>query len=281
MPIRVGSNWYQTDEEKKRTGTDNQLNSSTRTTSTSVPRVTAVDQGPNPPQVTGTGTVAIDPATGQPVDPVTGAPATGVIPGAESTADPNAGLAPLTGFAERYTPAMAGQAYENPWYILPDVFPGMSESSPLYQALRDLGADPLTLFTILMGSQQKIDQGAGDFINWLANLYGGMGTPGGATVDAGSLISTIFGQEKVGADATSSLGQVLGAGDMGTQVRTLFNMLRDVSNIGMNPLAARGYQAAIAQAGDRYGNQQMKAGAEDTMSPSVWIANNMPWLAGR
>ena len=257
--------------KKKKSGTDNQLQNG------GTPRVVAVDQGPNPPMI-----VDGSAAPTSPTDPNSpGGMPTGVIPGQPSNADPNAGLAALTGFASRYTPAMADQAYENPWYILPDVFPGMSESSPLYQALRDIGADPLTLFNILMGSQQKIDQGAGDFINWLANLYEGMGTPGGATINAGDLISTIFGQEAVGADAQSSLGQILGAGDQSVQVRTLFNMLRDVSNAAMNPLAARGYQSAIAQAGDRYGNQQMKADAESTMSPSVWIANNMPWLAGR
>lgn len=201
--------------------------------------------------------------------------------GTDPLSDPGAGMDPFTGFASRYTPAMADAAYENPWYILQDVFPGMNESSPLYQALRDLGGDPLTLFNIIMGSQQKIDQGAGDFINWLANMYGGMGEPGGAAFSAPDLISTLFGQTQFGADAENTLGQILGAGDMSTQVRTLFNMLRDVSNVGMNPLAARGYQAAIAQAGDRYGNAQMKAGEDTTMNPSEWIAQNLPWLAGR
>jgi hypothetical protein len=254
---------------RKRTGSDNQLNNGRAGGSGGGTTVRAVDQGAGAPTIT-----ASDPLANP-------GPPTGVIPGTEQNSDLTAGLAPLTGFAGRYTPAMANQAYENPWYLLPDVFPGMSQASPLYQALRDFGADPLTLFNILVGSQQKVDQGAGDFINWLANLYGGMGTPGGATLDAGSLISTIFGQDKVGADASNTLGQILGAGDMSTQVRTLFNMLRDVSNAGMNPLAARGYQAAIAQAGDRYGNAQMKAGGDDTMSPGAWISANMPWLAGQ
>jgi hypothetical protein len=49
----------------------------------------------------------------------------------------------------------------------------------------------------------------------------------------------------------------------------------------MNPLAGRGYQAAIAQAGDRYGNAMMKSDADATMNPAEWIAQNAPWLAGR
>jgi hypothetical protein len=194
---------------------------------------------------------------------------------------PGAGMDPFTGFASRYTPAMADLAYENPWYILRDLFPNMSESSPLYQALRDLGGDPLTLFNIIAGSQQKIDQGAGDFINWLADMYGNMGRPGGAAFSAPDLIATLFGQTEFGADSQNTLGQILGAGDMSTQVRTLFNMLRDVSNVGMNPLAARGYQAAIAQAGDRYGNAMMSSDENTTMNPTQFIAENMPWLAGR
>jgi hypothetical protein len=195
------------------------------------------------------------------------------------------GMAPLTGFAGQYTPAMANQAYENPWYVLPDVFPGMSTSSPIYQALRDFGADPLTLFNIIAGSQNKIDQGASPYINWLNDMYSSMGTKGGQGFDANQLIQMLFGQTKFGAESGNTLGQILGAGDMGTQVRTLFNMLRDVSNAGMNPLAARGYQAAVAQAGDKYGNAMMKTDATEAgsaaLNPSAWIAENLPWLAGR
>ena len=222
-------------------------------------------------------------------NPAVAAPGTiasGLDPLASSAGiDPNTGLAPMTGFASRYTPAMADQAYENPWYVLPDVFPGMKTSSPMYQALRDPGGDLLTLFNILAGSGQKIDQGAGTFINWLENIYKQQATPGGKDFDAAGMISTLFGQDKMGAESDNTLGQILGAGDMGTQVRTLFNMLREVSNVGMNPLAARGYQSAVAQAGDMYGNAQMKADATEdggaSMSPNAWIAKNLPWLAGR
>ncbi len=133
----------------------------------------------------------------------------------------------------------------------------------------------------MQGSQQKIDQGSGDFINWLAKMYGEQGKVGGKAFNAQDMISTLFGQTKFGVDSENTLGQILGAGDMGTQVRTLFNMLRDTSNVGMNPLAARGYQAAIAQAGDRYGNAQMKAEGGKTMGPTEWINKNAPWLAGR
>jgi hypothetical protein len=239
-----------------------------------------------------------------PIDPMTGMPITAnttaavPAPAPANPLDPNAGMAPMTGFASRYTPVMADQAYENPWYVLPDVFPGMKTSNPMFQALRDLGFDPLTLYNIMAGSQQEIDQGAGSYINWLENLYKNQATPGGQTLDATSLIRTLFGQEMptaptVGAsgEVTSegvpgnSLSNILGAGDMSTQVRTLFNMLREVSNGAMNPLAARGYQSAVAQAGDSYGNAQMKAASNEdgtaSMSPTDWMKANTPWLTGR
>lgn len=217
---------------------------------------------------------------------VQGPPAPGTTAGsggvaAAGTGQTGAGMSPLTGFAAQYNPSLANQAYENPWFILEDVFPGISGSDPGYQALRDFGGDPLTLFNIIKGSGQKIDQGAGDFINWLAGMYQNMGTVGGSTFDPNQLLNMLFGQTEFGAESKNTLGQILGAGDMSTQTRTLFNMLRDVSNTTMNPLAARGYQSAVAQAGDKYGNAMMKSDADKTMNPAEWIAQNMPHLAGR
>jgi hypothetical protein len=231
---------------------------------------------------------------GQPSAPATGGGATPggstgggtttpTTPTTPSTPNPSAGMSNLTGFASRYTPAMLQQAYENPWYILRDVFSGVSESSPLYQALRDMGGDPLTLFNISQGSQQELGGDGEDFVNWLANVYQQQGTVGGTDFNVPQMLQAIFGQDKFGADAQNTLGQILGAGDMSTQIRTLYNMARDVTNVGMNPLAARGYQAALAQAGDRYGQEMLKTpgGSEGPQNPAAWIAERMPWLAAR
>lgn len=208
---------------------------------------------------------------------------------AASSADPvgavAAGTRPLTGFASRYTPTGATQAFENPWYILRDVFPGMQVNSPGYQALRDFGADPLVLYNIMQGASQSIeDQGGGDFINFMAELYKNLGSVGGRGFSALELLNNVFGaagqtsEEGVG---KTTLAQILGAGDQSTQIRTLFNLLRDVSNASMNPLAASAYQAAVAQAGDVYGNRMMQTDAADTVGPAAWMAQNMPWLTGR
>lgn len=195
------------------------------------------------------------------------------------------GTNPLTGFASRYSPAMGQQAYQNPWYILQDVFNGINPSSPGYQALRDFGADPLTLYNVMHGSvasagQQGAESGPQDFINFMADLYSNLGTPGGRGFSSQELLNRVFGTDKFGADSKTQLGQILGAGDMSTQISTLFNILRDISNVGMNPLAARGYQASIAQAGDRYGNAMMKAPADQTVNPVEYFRQNLPWLTG-
>lgn len=190
-----------------------------------------------------------------------------------TTPNPNAGTTPTTGFAAKYTPAMLNQLYENPWYILPDVFQGLQTSSPLYQQLRDLGADPLALFNIMQGGQTATGGGAADFTNWLANVYQGQGTTGGPGFNAAQLLGQIFG-----AGNNTSLGQILGAGDMSTQIRTLYNLARDASSVSMNPLAARGYQAALARAGDQYGTSQLGAPAAQSKSPQEWLRANMPWL---
>jgi hypothetical protein len=127
----------------------------------------------------------------------------------------------------------------------------------------------------LQGGRNQVGGGASDFTNWLANMYQQQGTVGGHRLDPKEMIQTIFNN----GGAQNSLGNILGAGDMSTQVRTLFNMARDASNIGMNPLAARGYQSALSQAGDRYGQTQMGADAASTMNPAQWIKENAPWLA--
>ena len=171
------------------------------------------------------------------------------------------------------------QIYENPWYILPDVFQGIQKTSPLYQSLRDMGGDPLALYNTLMGSQGKTGK-AEDFVNWLANLYQGRATPGNASLTPQSLMGALFGQEKFGSESPNTLGQILGAGDMSTQIRTLYNMAKDASNVSLNPAVARAYQAALAQAGDQYGLETIGTPAGGgAQNISQWIAQYAPWLA--
>lgn len=206
-------------------------------------------------------------------------------PGASATGGPaapgvNNGMSPYTGFASQYAPGQLDNVYDNPWYLLQDVFKGIDTQGPGYQSLRDFGGDPLSLFNIMAGGKQQIDGGAGQFTNFMQNLYKNLGTPGGQGFDARELLSSIFSQ-KTGADATSSLGRILSAGDMGQQIRTLFNLLRDVSSVGMNPLAATGYQAAVASAGDRYGNEMLKTPAGQTPSIVEWMNKNTPGLVVR
>lgn len=186
-----------------------------------------------------------------------------------------------TSFASQYTPAMMDTVYENPWTILPDVFQGIPEGSALYRQLRDMGGDPLALYNISQGSQAgSTGNSAEDFINWLAGMFGAQGQVGGNRFRANDLAQSVFGQNEFGADAETALGQILGAGDASTQMRTLYNLLRDASNVGMNPLAARGYQESIRQANDRYGEQLLSADGTNggIQNPVSWIREFAPWL---
>lgn len=204
---------------------------------------------------------------------------------ANPTQSVNNGLAPLTGWAgsQGYTPESLQSIYDNPWFLLQDVFKGIKESSPGFQGLRDLGGDPLALYSVMDGSQQNVDGGAGDFANFMNELYKNLGSPGGQGFNARELLGNIFRQDVTGADSKNALGRMLGAGDMNTQIRTVFNLLRDIAGVSMNPLAASGYQAAIAQAGDRYGNEQLRnqAGGANDQGFVQWLNQNMPNLAVR
>jgi hypothetical protein len=66
---------------------------------------------------------------------------------------------------------------------------------------------------------------------------------------------------------------------MPTQNRTLYNLARDASNVSLNPMSARAYQAALSQALDKYGDAMLGSGANQTMGPTEWIKQNAPWLA--
>lgn len=179
---------------------------------------------------------------------------------ASDIAQPNSqeGTNKLSGFAARYTPmGLESTIWDNPWAILPDVFQGINTAGGGYNALRNLNADPLTLYNIMQGRASSLTgdgTSVGDYANWLAALYQSLGTKGGRAFSAKELLGNIFNP---GADG-SALKNILTAGDASQQMRTLFNLVKDATNVGMNPLAARGYQAALSRAGDTYLNQAMK-----------------------
>lgn len=181
------------------------------------------------------------------------------------------GTDPLTGFSSRYNPANLNSIiWDNPWAILPDVFQGINTAGPGYQALRDFGADPLTLFNIIAGKNSDLTgAGVGGFTNWLANLYGDLGSVGGRAFNSRELLNNIYNPGQ-----GSALENILKSGDVGTQVRTLFNLVREATNAGMNPLAARGYQAMVARRGDEYQNQVLQSGAGEgagNMGMNQWL----------
>lgn len=244
--------------------------------------------------VPGTGQRITNPgATGADIAAAGMAPATPPAP--SSPTDLNAMMSPATGWAatQNFTPAMMESIFSNPWYLASRVFQGIDTASPGYQALRDIGGDPLTLFNIMQGSGRNITEanGANEFANFMANLYQNLGTAGGRGLNGREMIRAIFGEDVSGgelgpdgkpkAGTSSTLGNILNAGDMGQQVRTLFNMLRDVASTTMNPLAAAGYQSAIARAGDVYGSEMLSRDAGNTPHITEWMNQFMPGLTVR
>ncbi|HWV22988.1 MAG TPA: hypothetical protein VNZ58_02270, partial [Thermomicrobiales bacterium] len=137
--------------------------------------------------------------------------------------------------------------------------------------------DPMALYNIIYGSNGMIPQEShGDYANFLNELYSGLGTAGGQGINARQLLANIFG-----AGSDSTLGQVMSAGDMSQQTRTLYNLIRDATNMGLNPLAASGYQSATARALDDYGSSMLTKNAGDTVGPAEYLRQNRPDLMVR
>jgi hypothetical protein len=191
------------------------------------------------------------------------------------------GTDPYTGFSAQFQPgSLRNVIYDNPWSVLPYVFEGMGQNTPGYQNLRDIGADPLTLYNIMQGAYSGMTQfNEGDYANWLAQVYGNLGQVGGRSFNSRELLGSI-----ANAREGSALRAALEAGDTSTQVRTLYNLASEAMNAGMNPLAARAQQARMAQAGDRYMSQSIGENANEganSMTFDKWLLQNMPGLLGR
>lgn len=202
--------------------------------------------------------------------------------------DPNAGttagMDPLTGFAAQFNPSQLAQTvYSSPFAILPKVFSGMTQQGPGYQALRDIGADPLSLYNIMTGANKNMSEktGLGDFTNWLASMYKSYGTTGGRAFNARELLGNLFGQTE---QSKSSLANILRGAGQGGQSSVLYNLIRDISGASMNPLAGAGYNAAAQRAADQYNtalisnNAAGGANNPNQMLITDWIRNNVPGL---
>lgn len=197
--------------------------------------------------------------------------------GAGSGVDPNAvgqnGTNPNTGFASQYAYApLNANIWDNPYSILGDVFKNINQTGGGYQALRDFGADPLTLYNIMQGQGNNLagTQGgnaASNYTNWLASLYSSLGSVGGRGFNGAELLNSLFNPGSTG--GSSALTNTLTAGDSSTQMRTLFNMAKAAAGVGLNPVAASGYEAALQRAGDTALNMQNK-------TASGTGANNVP-----
>lgn len=200
------------------------------------------------------------------------------------------GTRPLTGWAatQNFNPTSLNQLYEAPWAILPRIFSGMTPSSPGYQMMRDFGADPLALFTMTEGANRITSGGAGELANYLAQMFRNAGSAGGTAFNATELLRNIMNAQTKGptvngmpTPAQTSLGQMLGVGDPSQQARTLYNLVRDVAGVAMNPLAGQGFEAAMLQLLDTFQNRSLSQNAGDMQSPNAFVRQVAPWMAGQ
>ncbi len=201
-------------------------------------------------------------------------------PGGAPATTGGTGMSPYSGFASQYAPGMLGSIYDAPYTILPDVFNGLDLASPLYQTLAGMQADPLTLYTLLMGADSSFgegDEGDEAFVNWLAQMYQQLGTAGGQGFNINTLLGNLFGTD-TSEDSDTALNAVLRAGDTNQQARFLYNLIRDATNVGMNPLAAMGYQSATARSMDQWRNDVLRGESGSNMTPLEWIRANNPGL---
>jgi hypothetical protein len=220
------------------------------------------------------------------IDPVTGKPIGGTtVPtgGADNTTDMAAGMDPLSGWAGKqgFNPAeLASTIYTSPFNILTKVFKGMTEAGPGYQTLRNIGGDPLALYNIMQGANRTFSEksGVNDFTNWLASMYGNYGSVGGRAFNAQELLGNIFKQRE---GSQSSLANILRGAGEGGQANALYSLIRDVTGVGMNPLAGAGYNAAMQRAADAYNAARISTGSgqgANQMLITDWIRQNFPGL---
>lgn len=218
------------------------------------------------------------------INPTTGKRYDKQFPGvATDPANTANGMNPLGGWAgtQGFNPSeLANTIYTQPFQVLPQVFKGLNTAGSGYQSLRDIGADPLTLYNIMKGSRKPFDEttGVGDYTNWLHDMYQTYGTRGGRAFSAKELLSTIFGQHQGGASALANILQGAGPGGEGN---ALYNLIRDVSAVGMNPLAAAGYNASVQRASDAFNNARITTDANkgaNNMMVTDWIRQQFPGL---
>ena len=203
-----------------------------------------------------------------------------------ATSTASTSMTPYSGFASRYAPGQLSGIYDNPTAVLPDVFQGFDWASPLGQTFSNMRADPLALYNLLVGAGQSF-QDRGDalndesFVNWLAGMYKNLGTAGGKGFSISNMLGNLFGQdlspESEGGSKTA-LANILQSGDTNQQANFLYSLIRDATNVGMNPLAAAGYQSAIARSLDQWRNDILKGTSGQNAKALDWIRQNNPGL---
>lgn len=192
-----------------------------------------------------------------------------------------------TGWMSGIAPGMASNIYDNPQDMLANVMStqgNYNQAGPMFQQLSQLeGADPLTLYMLSTGANQSAlgGQNANDYGNYLGSMYLNQMTPGGGTFNFANMMSNLLGMPSTGADGqanSSSLYNLVTAGNAGDQVQNVYNMVRDAARVGLNPLAAKAALTAVQRAGTDYRRGAMTGQNADTPF-FQWLQQTQPALA--
>ncbi|MDQ3692070.1 MAG: hypothetical protein M3464_00370 [Chloroflexota bacterium] len=141
------------------------------------------------------------------------------------------------------------QIFENPEYILPDVFPGIDPYGAGYSMLAELPFDPSVLFN-LTGGSQGTNMGYDDYTNWLQQMYSAIG--GGQYIDFGELMSSL-------ANPDGDLAAWLNHPGVAAETKVGFlKAALGTASLGLTPRAASSLQASIPGMFAGVGNQSLK-----------------------
>jgi hypothetical protein len=177
----------------------------------------------------------------------------------------------MRGLAKGMDPAQAGELSYRPSMLIPELFPGLSGASPLYQAMAELPAAAMGML-----SKRGYDGGPSDLVNAIGGVYEGFAEDRLPSFDEmfrnlsnpkqGGGIDTMFSGEKAGKgdiESTLSPGYVYGAEPplMGESATAYSPMLDAALMMLPGPTAAK-YSSSVGGYGsylmDRWGSRAIK-----------------------
>lgn len=169
-------------------------------------------------------------------------------------------LAPMTGFASRYTPASAEMLFANPEVILRDTLRDMGRTpdGALFGMLAPQAAAANALFALGYGGTSDLGAGSNEAgINFINDFLRNQGTAGGQAVDfnAGMNALNTFAPG-------SALESLLTTGDPEQQIGNYRNIAGALANSSLHPLMARAFNNFLDQRGTDFMSSVARGNAQ-------------------